>query len=254
MTQRDYSFVRRPKWIAGHIIVLVAVVVFANMGFWQLRRLADRQDFNDRLLERTASDELALDTALATYGPDQDQLELRPMVAVGEYRAGEEIILLARSLEGLSGHHVLTPLYLADDRAVLVDRGWVPIDLDKPGMEEFAPPLGTTTVSGVLRKTETRGSFGPSIPPEGVVSQVPRVDLERIEDQIAGELEPVYIQLLQQNPAQSGNLPRLVPLPEPSEGSHRGYAVQWFLFAGVTLAGYPILLRRTAVKGAGPTD
>jgi TonB-linked SusC/RagA family outer membrane protein len=39
----------------------------------------------------------------------------------------------------------------------------------------------------------------------------------------------------------------LVSLPEPQpleEGNHRSYAVQWFLFAAIAAAGYPLLLRR----------
>lgn len=244
--ERSYQFARRPKWIAGHIIVIVAVVVFVNMGFWQLRRLGERQEFNDLLLERTTVGEIAFDDAVARYGPDQDNLELRVVVATGEYRVSEETILLARSFNGLSGHHVLTPLYLDDERALLVDRGWVPIDLDRPGMAAVAPPPGETTVYGVLRKTEVRGSFGPVIPAEGVVTQVPRVDLARLDGQVEGELAPVYVQLLKQNPALDATYPALVRLPEPSEGSHRGYAVQWFLFAAVAAIGYPILLRRTS--------
>ena len=112
-------------------------------------------------------------------------------------------------------------------------------------MEPFSPPAGQVNVVGVLRKTEVRGSFGPTIAEEGFLEQVPRVDLERLSRQIEADVIPVYLQLLKQNPAQSGDLPALVPLPAPSEGSHRGYAVQWFLFAAVTAVGYPILLRRT---------
>ena len=63
---------------------------------------------------------------------------------------------------------------------------------------------------------------------------------------MAGKLAPVYIQLLEQDPPPVTTYPALVALPEPSEGPHRGYAVQWFLFAAVTVVGYPILLRRTA--------
>lgn len=254
MTNRDFSFVRRPKWIAGHIIVVVAVVVFVNMGFWQLRRLEERRDFNSLLRSRTTEAEIPVVEALQRYGPSQESLELRVVTAAGKYAPNEEVILLARSYNGISGHHVVTPLYLDGERAIMVDRGWVPIDLDEPGEKVFAPPPGPVNIVGVLRKTEVRGSFGPSIPSEGVVTQVPRVDLERLDDQVAGELVPVYIQLLEQNPSQSGDLPRLVALPEPSEGSHRGYAVQWFLFAGVTLVGYPVLLWRTAIRGAGSTD
>ena len=248
MTTRDYSFVRRPKWIVGHVIVLVAVVVFVNLGFWQLRRLEERRSFNTLITSRTTQAEVPLAEVLQRYGPSQEALEYRVVTAAGTYAPQEEVILLARSYDGISGHHVVTPLYIGGDRAVMVDRGWVPIDLDQPGLEAFAPPRGQVTVVGLLRKTEVRGSFGPTIPPEGVVTQVPRVDLERLDDQVAGELAPVYIQLMKQNPAQTGDLPRLVPIPEPSEGSHRAYAVQWFLFAAVTVVGYPILLRRTAER------
>lgn len=244
--RRDYGFALQPKWLIGHAIAVIAIVVFISMGFWQLRRLDERQDFNARLLSRTTAGEVTLDEALTEFGPDQDELELRVVVAEGTYRPAEEVILLARSLNGFSGHHVLTPLYLDEGRAVLVDRGWVPIDLDEPGMNESAPAQLDATVYGVLRKTETRGSFGPTIPAEGVVNQVPRVDVERLDAQVDGDLEMVYIQLLKQDPASATRYPTLVRLPEPSEGPHLGYAVQWFLFAAVTAVGYPILLRRTS--------
>ena len=247
---RDFSFARRPKWIAGHLIAVIAIVVFVNMGFWQLRRLSERQEFNTRLTVRTEAAAVDLGDAVAQYGLDPDELELRLVDAAGEYQTGEEVILLARSFNGVSGHHVLTPLYLDDDRALIVDRGWVPVDLGTPGLANHAAPTGAVTVRGVLRPTEVRGSFGPTIPPDGIVTQVPRVDLERLQQQISGELFPVYIQLVEQNPAQPGELPRLVPLPEPSEGPHRAYAVQWFLFAVVTAVGYPVLLRRTAEPSA----
>lgn len=243
---RDFSFARRSIWLVGHLIVIVAVIVFIAMGFWQLRRLADRQEFNSILVERTDEAPIPLLDALDRYGPDQASLELRAVTVSGRYASDEEVILLARSYQGISGHHVVTPLYLDGNTAIMVDRGWVPIDLDSPGLPNFAPPRDAVTVSGVIRKTEVRGSFGPSIPPDGAVTQVPRVDLERLDSQVEGQLLPVYVQLLEQDPEQAVDLPRLVALPEPSEGPHRGYAVQWFLFAGVTVVGYPILLWRTA--------
>ena len=241
-----FSFVLRPKWIAGHVLVLVAVVVFILMGFWQLRRLQERQDFNAILTSRTAEVERPIAEVLDELGDDQEELELRLVTAAGRYSPDEEIILLARSYQGLSGHHVLTPLYLTDDTAVIVDRGWVSIDLDKPGMSEFAPPLGEVRVSGALRKTEVRGSFGPVDAAEGVLTQTARVDLARIEQQDAADLLPVYVQLLGQDPQQPGGVPAMAALPVPSEGPHRGYAVQWFLFAAVVIVGYPTLLWRTA--------
>ncbi len=253
MTQRDLSFLRRPKWIVGHVIVIIAVVVFVSMGFWQLRRLADRQDFNTILTSRAVATAAPLDEVLETYGPSQDDLELRNVVVTGSYRSTEEIILLSKSFRGLSGHHVLTPLYLSDGSAVVVDRGWVPIDLDQPGLSEFAPPEGEVTIVGVLRKTQVRGSFGPVDPPDGVLDQIARVDVDRISQQTAGALAPVWIQLLEQTPVQPSDSPAIVELPEPSEGPHRGYAVQWFLFTAVVAVGYPTLLWRTSTSSETPS-
>jgi surfeit locus 1 family protein len=251
MTPRDYSFVRRPRWLAGHLLALLAIVVFVNMGLWQIRRLHERQAFNQILTTRTTAPAQTIDELLAEYGSDQDALELRSVVVDGEYNVTDEVILLAQSYNGLSGHHVLTPLELGDGRAVIVDRGWVPIDLDKPGETAFLPPSGPVEVHGVLRKTQVRGRFGPVDPANGLLSQIARVDIARLDQQTKSKLVPVYIELTAQDPAQPGELPAVVPLPQPSEGPHRGYAIQWFLFTAVVVVGYPILLRRTAESPAG---
>lgn len=247
---RDYSFVVSRKWIYGHIVALIAIVVFVNMGLWQIRRLHEKQAFNAILTSRTTVDPQPLDDVLREFGQDQDLLELRSVVVTGDYRQDEEIILRSQSFNGVSGHHVLTPLDLGDGRVIIIDRGWVPIDLDQPGRQEFAPPSGRVEIEGFLRKTEVRGSFGPVDPPQGMLAQIARVDIVRLGQQVDGELVPVYVQLAGQEPAQDGSLPAIVPLPQPSEGPHRGYAVQWFLFTAVVLVGYPILLRKTAETGA----
>jgi cytochrome oxidase assembly protein ShyY1 len=41
-------------------------------------------------------------------------------------------------------------------------------------------------------------------------------------------------------------------LPELTEGNHGSYAVQWFSFALIALVGYPILLRRQALRDDSP--
>ncbi len=245
-TDRSFRFLLSGKWIMGHILALVAILVFVNMGLWQIRRLGDRQEFNEILTSRSTVEPQPLDEALALYGPDQDNLELRRVHASGTYLVEDEVILIARSFQGLSGHHVLTPLDLGDGRVLIVDRGWVPIDLDQPGAPDAEPPGEIVVVVGVLRKSEIRGSFGPVDPEEGVLDRIARVNLERLDQQIDRDVVDVYVQLQSQEPGQATTLPEIVALPTPSEGSHRAYAVQWFLFAAVIAVGYPILLWRTA--------
>jgi len=95
-----------------------------------------------------------------------------------------------------------------------------------------------------VRLTQLRGALGPRDPDTGRLVTLNRVDIDRIEDQVAYELEPVYISLLG---ADTGELPVTAPPPSfDDEGSHLAYAIQWFSFALIGLVGYFFLIRRSA--------
>ena len=68
-------------------------------------------------------------------------------------------------------------------------------------------------------------------------------DLERVAEQMDTALLPVYVQIVPdavQSQPPFANPPEL----DLSEGSHFGYAVQWFSFATLLLVGYPFYARR----------
>jgi cytochrome oxidase assembly protein ShyY1 len=44
----------------------------------------------------------------------------------------------------------------------------------------------------------------------------------------------------------------VLPTPATDDGPHLSYAVQWFLFAGVGLIGWPVLLQRTGREERRP--
>ncbi|MDQ3782854.1 MAG: SURF1 family protein [Actinomycetota bacterium] len=243
----------RPVWIVGHLLALTAVVGFVLLGQWQLRRHQERGLLDDRIRARVADEPRPLAELVAELGTDGAALDLRPATAAGTYRPQDEVILQARTLNGRSGNEVLTPLDLGDGSAVLVDRGWVPLDVVGPPVEGAEVPSGPVTVAGYLRPTQTRSGFGPVDPATGVLERVIRVDLDRLQQQIDLDLGEVYLVLAEQSPAQAGDFPIALPAPQPGGGPpHLSYAVQWFAFAGVVLVGYPILLRRRA--GHRPAD
>jgi surfeit locus 1 family protein len=105
------------------------------------------------------------------------------------------------------------------------------------------------TVEGLLETSQTRGSFGPTDPSDQVLDTLSRVDLDRYQEQVGGDLYPVWLQLESQQPADEPP-PTPVPPPELSEGPHLGYAFQWFTFTVIALVGYPLILRRRAHQGA----
>jgi surfeit locus 1 family protein len=146
--------------------------------------------------------------------------------------------------QAVAGFHVITPLVGEDGTAVLVNRGWVPLDADEVPVAAASPPDGTATVTGWVRPGQTRGSLGPTDPEGGRLVTMNRVDIDRIQQQVPYSLEPVYLSALE---GVEGDLP--VPAPAPTfddEGPHLGYAIQWFSFALIGVVGYIFLLRRAA--------
>ncbi len=226
-----FSFARRPKWIAGHLLALVGIVAFVQLGFWQLRRLEERRDVNATATSRLAADYRPLSTLLETYGADPAELVWRRVAIDGTFDPAAEVIVQGRSYRGQSGHHVATPLVLPDGRAVIVNRGWVPIDVEGPPVVGAEPPVGLVTVRGLIRESQVRGVVGPVDSAAGTLERVARVDVARLQSQSSYDLYDFYVDLEEQVPAQAGGNPAALEPPEFGEGSHLSYAIQWFIFA-----------------------
>jgi cytochrome oxidase assembly protein ShyY1 len=128
-----------------HIIMLVAMPLFATAGFWQLRRLDEKRTKNALIIERR---DLPPVTSLA-----DDDLEFRRAQLEGRFGSNADVFLTGRPLNGRSGDHVLTP-FETEDGTIIVDRGWVPA-----GDEGTPTPTGEVSLSGVLLPSEGRAPF-----------------------------------------------------------------------------------------------
>jgi surfeit locus 1 family protein len=133
----------------------------------------------------------------------------------------------------------------SDGRAVVINRGWVPLDYDSPPLRQALPPPGTVRVTGVIFPSQKRGRFGPKIPPMGALKDFFRIDLPRLQRQLPYRIVPVYVHELSQDPGQSMKYPIAEALPRLEEGPHLSYAIQWFAFALIAIAGHAALLRKT---------
>jgi cytochrome oxidase assembly protein ShyY1 len=250
----SWRFLRISKWVVRHVLVAALVAAMVAAGFWQLRRLADRQDRNDLVEARQEAPARPFGELVPPgAGPDDPRGEgalHRRATAVGTYLDEATVVVVNRSHNGASGGWVLTPLDLGGGTAVLVNRGF--IGLTREGRVEAPPaPPGEVRVEGLVQDSQARGRFGPRDAEEGTLSTLARVDVPRIDAQVAAELLPAYLQRLESDPpepAAAAGAPQLVALPAPelSDGPHLAYAVQWFVFTTIALVGYPLLLRRVA--------
>lgn len=232
------------RWLTLGVIAIALACV--RLGFWQLDRLAQRRAINAALAAHMAAPPTALIPALAA-DPTQEyrRVELR-----GVFDPAQEVVLRNRTLGGVPGVHVLTPLRFAgaggEPLAVLVDRGWLPLDrADRAQRGAYAPPAGEVVLHGQIRRSQA-GFGGPADPP--LSAERPRldawfrVDPARIGEQAGYDLLPVFVEQL---PAPGDpDLPRRDPLTSLGEGPHLGYALQWFGFALVALVGYGVFAYR----------
>lgn len=238
-----YGFLLRPRWVAFHLLVIVAIVAMINLGFWQLRRLDQRQTFNATIEARYDEPPVTLDELLPdTTDPDRfDEVEWRPVSFSGTYLPDEMFTVVNRSQNGRAGMNVAVPLRLDDGRVVIVNRGFVPLATDVPPV-----PGIEVEIVGRLRSSQERGLGQLSDPAEGELTEVQRIDVDRLADQLPGEVVPMYVDLVESSPAETEPFPEPVAAPELGEGSHLAYAVQWFIFSVAVAVGWVLAVRHSA--------
>ncbi|HEV2768159.1 MAG TPA: SURF1 family protein [Acidimicrobiales bacterium] len=239
----------QPKWVVGHVLVVVLVMLFVNFGLWQLDRLDEKRERNAAIAARSSAPVQPVDEVVpaGTAPPEIEELVYRRASARGTWDAGASVLVRSRSLGGRPGFHVLTPLVTGEGTALMVNRGFAPFTQDpEEALAATQPEPGRVEVTGILLASQQREGIGPTDPAEGVLSQIARVDLSRLQQQYGRDLYPMYLQLTDQSPPPADDLPMVLPEPEQDEGNHLSYAVQWFAFAAIGAGGWPLLLRHTA--------
>lgn len=234
-----FGFLLRPKWLAFHALVITAVVVMVNLGFWQLRRLDDRRDFNTTVVERAERAPVDLASLLDDPGFDPDAAEWRPVTVSGTFLT-DQVVVFNRTQGGRAGDNVLTALAFDDGRTVLVNRGFVPLGVDVP-----PPPATAVEILGRVRPSQERGRGGLTDAVDGPITEIRRVDIAQLAPQLPGEVAPVYLDLIASEPAVGPGDPAPVPPPQPGEGNHLSYAFQWFVFSICVVVGWVLAVRRS---------
>ena len=241
-----YRFLLTPRWIAFHLLVIAGIVLMVNLGFWQLRRLDERQAFNTEVTSRIDLPPAPLEDVLA--GADPDDVEWRSVEASGTYLPDEELRVVNRSQGGIAGDMVVTPLQLADGRILLVERGFVPLTADVT-----AAPTGAVDIVGRLRPSQERRRGQLSDAATGELTEAQRIDIARLAPQLPGLPVPMYVELTSSDPPESGPYPQPVTAPELGEGPHLSYAVQWFIFSAAVAVGWVLAVRKSRDARAATT-
>jgi len=246
------------RWWWTTLLVVAGIGVVIRLGFWQLGRYAENHAYNLHLSAIQAAPTLVLSPS--SLSTDLAGMEYRAAQVAGRFDFPRQVAIRnqvwTQSWGEDMGYALLTPLVLSDGRAVLVERGWIPLKDNTPvSWRQYDQP-GPVTVTGVIRlpaKPEMGGAPDPTpAPGEAGLYFWNIVDIPRMQKQMPYTLLPVYIQQAP-DPAHTGLPYRDSPVPEPADdGSNLGYALVWFSFAVLLFFGYPLYLKKqgegTAVK------
>jgi cytochrome oxidase assembly protein ShyY1 len=249
-----YRFLLTPKWLAGHLVVVLAVVVCVLMGSWQLSRFEGRVDQHRRTASGHAGTAAAPATSLASAlaGPSAEVTDAtngREVRATGRWDAAHQLLVPARHLGDRTGVYVLTPLRLSGGRGVLpVVRGWLPGHPSRASLP--APPGGTVTVTGALQPDETSDTtdadtrVGLPTGQVGLISAATLINVWPYQD--------VYRAWLPASSAPAPLHPAVVDTTATDSGvdirafQNLGYTGQWFVFAGFAVFMWLRFARREA--------
>lgn len=230
-------------WILTTVLVLAGSALCIRLGIWQLDRLAQRRIANTQVITMRAMS--AFDLNLE-QPKDIAKMEWRMVQVVGEYDFANQVALRNQYLNSEYGFHLVTPLRF-NHGAILVDRGFIPAAGNKsPADWRQYDVEGAVKITGQIRlgnDVEIGGNPDALAPGQTRLDFWNSIRVEGIAAQLSYPVLPVFIQ------PNMDALDATPPIPyqpevDLTEGSHFGYALQWFTFASILFFGYPFYLRK----------
>ena len=219
--------------IGATIVSTIFVVVFIQLGNWQLSR-ADEKDARQQQLEELAKQP----TLNVPASPVKlDDLLYREVEAVGEYVADQTIYLDNKTHNGVAGYHIITPIRIANsDVHVLVNRGWIAAGISRDILPYIPEMKGEIKVTGTVIPPTQRALVLSDEVVTGAVWSTLYID--RYQEQTGLILQPILIQ--QEGAFEDGLIREWIRL-DTGSSKNLGYAFQWYSFAVLTVIIFMVL-------------
>ncbi|CAH9019847.1 SURF1 family protein [Candidatus Nitrosacidococcus sp. I8] len=220
------------------------IVVLSSLGFWQLRR-ADVKRSIELALEERGSDVPIL---IGDKRLNQKTDEYRKIIVEGHFDNQHTMLVDNQIYQSQVGYYILTPLLYKENKAILINRGWIAANLDRQKL----PPIELTdnlvvTVLGTLYHPFKKPPFYLGKEEDWESSGWPKLiqymDIEKLELELGYSLQPLIIQL---DPNQPNGFARSWPSSPSEMGTQRhiAYAIQWFSMAFIAFGIFIVLIKR----------
>ncbi|MFZ2171412.1 MAG: SURF1 family protein, partial [Methylococcaceae bacterium] len=200
------------------------------LGTWQLGRAAEKRAFLEQQEQASASSAIIeLSTAIEI---DADAVRYNKVQAAGHYDQTHQFLIDNQISDGKAGYFVLTPFVLSGEtKAVLINRGWIPLNKDRTILPDVHIKEQQTVVTGRINRFPAVGIklAGAEIPTDSWPSVVQVVDGQVLAKKLTYPLFPFQIELDKDSPEGYKRDWRASTIMLPEQ--HTAYAIQWFALA-----------------------
>lgn len=225
----QYPFKSSLSWLG----CLLVVSVLIGLGLWQLERADEKKSLMQLSESRRQEAPIRLDGEIQAL----DRLLFRRVLVSGSYDFKHQFLLDNQVVDGRIGAYVLTPLKInGSGRAVLVNRGWVPMVDRRVVNSSLDIPEPAVSIEGFIKPFPGVGFRlkGAEVPSGGWPGLIQLVDAEHLSRVLGYPLLPFQILL---NPDfEPGYLRKWKMVYPVSPEKHVMYAVQWFALAVALIA------------------
>jgi len=219
-------------------IAALSAAVFIRLGIWQLDRREQRRAWNALVRSRLDSAEVDL-TAVPR---DTGRAHFRRVRLSGIPDYEHELVLSngRNPNPGSPGVNLITPVRFAGtDTAIIVNRGWV-----------YSPDAATIDLSRWHDRDSSFTGYVDVLPATGGMhfKNRPRVvsglSIATLVTALPYPVSSLYVVALNDS-APAPDRPVRLGVPSLGDGPHLSYAIQWFGFALVALAGAAVVLAKS---------
>ena len=224
------SFEIRVNWIIAACVVISAVS-FANLGFWQLGRAAEKLEAQSILEAELRENAGPIENIPAGHlHRANPEMRNRHVQLQGEYLNDRTVLILAEFFDSQIGYGVVTPLRLTSNgELVLVHRGWTSGILPPDTPPSIRPIDGPVDIGGQVFIPPQDARVIPSqINPNKWPLRMRSLEIDVISEILGEPIFPFEVRITAN---QSGTLTRHWPAVNPDVNQNLSYAIQWLTFA-----------------------
>jgi surfeit locus 1 family protein len=224
------------------LLTIVFVAVTVRLGNWQGERAQYKIDQQTQLDTALAAAPLRLADVPASASTGSE-LRYRSLSITGAFVVDELFYVDNRIVDGKAGYGLLQSFRAESEngvnRTILVDRGWMRASGDRSVLPVVETPSGRVTIVGRINLPPSRnpGTFD-----NDGGKRLNYVNIAEIGQRLKRGVEPIILE----QTSGPGFSSIVRPLPGANFEKNRGYQLQWYGFAGLSIIIFLILSFRKA--------